>query len=161
MSWGKKISELFWEIRPGSPPTFNKTAENRTFVVSGRNFFIRHRTRKLISGGFRAYLGREKTFLQFWKIRPGRPPTTKSKIGHQKFATSRPHREPGNRPRAQTLLFLKKARPSLFKMSGGLVCPRVICQELCSKNEIGHYFRAGLYILYAYIFTHTLPTIFN
>ena len=29
---GKKISELFWEIRPGSPPTFNKTAENRTFV---------------------------------------------------------------------------------------------------------------------------------
>ena len=79
---GKKISELFWEIRPGSPPTFNKTAENRTFVVSGRNFFVRHQTRKLISGGFRACLGREKTFLQFWKIRPGRPPTTKPKIRH-------------------------------------------------------------------------------
>ena len=51
---GKKISELFWEIRPGSPPTFNKTAENRTFVCNGRNFCARHRTRKLISGGFRA-----------------------------------------------------------------------------------------------------------
>ena len=103
---GKKISELFWEIRPGSPPTFNKTAENRTFVCNGRNFCARHRTRKLISGGFRACLGREKTFLQFWKIRPGRPPVTKPKIGHQKVATSRPHREPGNRPCAQTLLFL-------------------------------------------------------
>ena len=56
-------------------------------------------------------LGVKKPFYSFGKL--GREPLQRSsqKSDTPKFATSRPHREPGNRPRAQTLLFLQKARP--------------------------------------------------
>ena len=128
---GKKISELFWEIRPGSPPTFNKTAENRTFVGNGHNFCARHRTRKLISGGFRACLGVKKMLKEFSKTRPGRAPTTRPKNGRKKIATSRPHRDHPDAPSAETLLFCKTARVILFEMSGGSMGLRHSGRELC------------------------------
>ena len=64
-------------------------------------------------------LGVKKPFFSFGKL--GREPLQRrsQKSYTPKIATSRLHREPGNWPRAQTLLFLEKARPELFKMSGG------------------------------------------
>ena len=59
----------------------------------------------------------------------------------------RPHREPGNQPRSQTLLFLKKACPMFFKMSGGSAHLHGNSRELCWKNKIGQEYWAGLYKL--------------
>ena len=76
-----------------------------------------------------------KMFLQFWETRLGRPPTFNPKIRRKKMVFSRPHRASGNRPCAQTLLFLQKARPMLFKMSGGSAYLGHHGRELCRKKE--------------------------
>ena len=91
-------------------------------------------------------LGVKKTFYSFGKL--GREPLQRSsqKSDTPKFATSRPHREPGNRPRAQTLLFLQKARPELLKMSGGSAYLGGLGRKLYWKNKNGQDFVAGLYI---------------
>ena len=83
-------------------------------------------------------------FLQFWETRPGRPPTFNHKITRKKIAFS--HRKPGNRPHAQTLLFLQKARPMLFKMSGGSTYLGCHSRELCWKTKHAQYIQAGLYV---------------
>ena len=91
-------------------------------------------------------LGVKKPFYSFGKL--GREPLQRSsqKSDTPKFATSRPHRELGNRPRAQTLLFLQKARPELLKMSGGSAYLGGLGRKLCWKNKNGQDFVAGLYI---------------
>ena len=99
----KKILKVFLEIRPGTPPTPMKQRKTGTFVFNGRRDRTCCRIPKQISGGFSS----------FWETRLGRPPTFNPKVVRKKIAFSRLHREPGNRPRAQTLLFLQKARPML------------------------------------------------
>ena len=91
--WGKKIKKQFLEIRPGRPPTFNKTMKSGTFCWNGRRARMRYRMHKQISRGFRACLGVKKNIKEFWEtFWPGRPPTTKPKNGHKKKLTLRPHR---------------------------------------------------------------------
>ena len=146
----KKILKVFWEIRLGTLPNPNETSGNGTFVFNGRYDHNGCRTPKQISGGFSSCFGHQKMFLQFWETRLGRPPTFNPKIGRKKIAFSRPHRVPWNHPCAQTLLFLQKARPMLFKMSGGSAYLGHHGRELCRKNENAQYIRAGLYI-YMYV----------
>ena len=135
----KKILKVFLEIRPGTPPTPMKQRKTGTFVFNGRRDRTCCRIPKQISGGFSSCLGRKKMFLQFWETRLGRPPTFNPKVVRKKIAFSRLHREPGNRPRAQTLLFLQKARPILFKTSGGSTYLGRHGRELCWKNENAQY----------------------
>ena len=94
--------------------------ETRLFL-NGRRIWWRNRTSKQISGGFRACLGHEKIYKQFWKIRSGRLPTLGTKNGHSKIESLRAHCDPSAASCAKTLLILKKARLILFKMSGGFV----------------------------------------
>ena len=99
----------------------------------------------------RTCLGHEKRYEQFWETRPGRSPTLNPKNGRSKIAFLRPHREPGNRPRVKTLLFLVRVCVKLFKMSGGSAYVRVDGRKLSTEIQKGQDLLAGLYI-YIYIY---------
>ena len=93
-------------------------------------------------------LGMKKHFCSFGKL--GREPLQRrsQKSDTPKIATLRLHLEPGNRPRAQTLLFLEKARFELFKMSGESAYLGGLGRKLCWKNKNGQNIRAGLYVVF-------------
>ena len=119
--------EPFARFSPNSP--LLKTR----FSLNGRCARDRQRARKQISRGFSSCLGREKIYKQFWETRPRRPSTLNPKNGRSKIAFLRPHREPGNRPRVKTLLFLVRVCVKLFKMSGGSAYLRVDGRKLSTE----------------------------